>query len=102
MIQSEARASLAQAHRLERLDDSQHRDAVAELDTVVAGIDAVEVTAQLVRRGGTLADLLALRGYDAVHLASAELVDDPELVFAARDRRLRSAARQLHMSVADL
>lgn len=102
LLFAEARAALAQAHRLARLDDIQHLDAVGELDSLVAELDTVEVTGPLVRRAGTLAEHLALRGYDAVHLASAELVDDPDLVFAAGDGHLRSAARQLRMAVADL
>jgi hypothetical protein len=35
-------------------------------------LDLVEVGAAVVHRAGELAELLALRGYDPVHLGSAE------------------------------
>lgn len=41
---------------------------------------------------GQLARTHGLRGADAVHLASALAVRDPELIVAVWDRRLHSAA----------
>jgi hypothetical protein len=49
-----------------------------------------------------LAEQLNLRGYDAIHLASARLVDDPEMVLAAGDQSLLAAARAVGMATADL
>jgi uncharacterized protein len=46
----------------------------------------------LARTAGELAERHALRGYDAVHLACATAIDDPELVIATWDRDLTSAA----------
>jgi hypothetical protein len=93
---------LARARRLERLDNNEHRQAVEEFDLVVNELDTVEVTGEIVRRAGGLAETFALRGYDAVHLASAELLNDPELVLAASDGQLRLAAGRLHIAVAEL
>ena len=46
----------------------------------------------LARTAGELAERHALRGYDAVHLASATAIDDPDLVIATWDRDLTAAA----------
>ena len=62
----------------------------------------VEVTTELVRRAGALAESLGLRGYDAIHLASAEAVNDHDFVMATRDRALLQAARSLGLGVANL
>ena len=43
----------------------------------------------------------ALRGYDAVHCASAELIDEGDLVVASGDRELLLACKSLRISTAD-
>jgi predicted nucleic acid-binding protein len=90
----EARAALAQARRADRLDAAGLRRAVADLEGLAVQLDVVEVGPALVARAGELAERAALRGYDAVHLASAAAVADPELVLAAGDRALLRAARE--------
>jgi len=62
----------------------------------------VEVTPDLVSRAGELAETLSLRGYDAVHLASAEVMAGPDLVLATSDHQLQSAALTLGFALADL
>ena len=52
------------------------------------------------RRAGHLADRFNLRGFDAIHLASFELVleragDEDEVIFSTADDRLARAARRL-------
>jgi len=100
LLYAEARAALAQAGRLGRLDPEQLRRSVDGLASVVGDMDLVEVTDPLVRRAGVLAEELGLRGFDAVHLASAELVADDELVLVAGDKRLVAAAGQLGLATA--
>ena len=56
----------------------------------------------LARRAGDLAEQHGLRGYDAVHLASAEAVADPDTVFVAADARLLDAAGALGVMAAPL
>jgi len=56
-------------------------------ELVVIGLDDT-----LARAAGDLAERHALRGYDAVHLASALAIGDPGLVIATWDRDLASAA----------
>lgn len=102
LLYPEARAALAQAERLGRLTARQLRDAVAELDSLFEEIDILEVDDALARRAGDLAEALRLRGYDAVHLAAADRVRDPNLVVVAGDGALLDAATAEGMAVAVL
>jgi len=60
----------------------------------------VELTAAVERQAGQLARTHALRGADAVHLASALALADPDLVLAAWDRRLHAGAAAAGLLVA--
>jgi len=60
----------------------------------------VELTRPVERHAGRLAAQYALRGADAVHLASALALSDPGLILAAWDRRLRAGARAAGVAVA--
>ena len=102
LVYVEARAALAMAQRIGRLDEEMLRLAVRGLEDLVAELDVVEVTADLVRQAGTIAEEFGLRGYDAIHLASAVLVNDQDLVLAAGDRGLLMAVRSLGLGVANL
>ncbi|MDQ6615361.1 MAG: type II toxin-antitoxin system VapC family toxin [Actinomycetota bacterium] len=102
LIYAEARAALAMARPLNRLGEQELRDAVDGLDSLIENLDMVEVTEELVRHAGTLAETLHLRGYDAVHVASAERVKDRDLVVASGDENLLEAAKALRLSVANL
>jgi uncharacterized protein len=102
LLYAEARAALGMARRTGRLGGEQLREAVVTLEELVINLDVVEVTDILVRRAGTLAEDLRLRGYDAVHLASAEAITDADLVFASGDSALLEAATTLRLSVANL
>lgn len=92
LVYPEARAALAHAQRLARLTAAQFRRAVHELDALMNQVDVIEVDDSLARRAGHLAERHALRGYDAVHLAAADRVRDPELVVVAGDDALLTAA----------
>ena len=98
----ETRAALAQAERLGRLTARQLRDAVTQFDSVFEEIDIVEVDDDLARRAGELAEVRQLRGYDAVHLAAADRVRDPNVVVIAGDGALLQAATSEGMAVAEL
>jgi hypothetical protein len=56
----------------------------------------------LLRRAGDLAETHALRGYDAVHLASAAAIAHDRTVMVTADRHLRTAARDLGLAAANL
>jgi predicted nucleic acid-binding protein len=102
LIYPETRAALAQAERLGRLTARQLRDAVTDFDSLFEEIDLVEVDDALARRAGDLAELRQLRGYDAVHLAAANRVNDPDVVVVAGDGALLDAATAEGMTVAKL
>ena len=101
LLYPEARAALARAERMGRLDRSQLREAVAELDSIITEVDHIEVTATLAQEAGELAEAHGLRGYDAVHLAAAEAVHDGDLVLVTGDSSLAAAARAIGLAVLD-
>jgi uncharacterized protein len=100
LVYPESRAALAQAHRLGRLTSRQLRAAVNEFDSRYEQFDLVEVDDPLARHAGQLAEAHGLRGYDAVHLAAAHRVHDPDLVVVAGDQALLTAATANGMSIA--
>lgn len=102
LIYPETRAALAQAERLGRLTARQLRDALAAFDSLFEEIDLVEVDDALARRAGELAEARQLRGYDAVHLAAADRVHDPDVVVVAGDGALLDAATAEGMKAAKL
>ncbi len=102
LVYVEGRAALAMARRMDRITARQLRTAVNGFEGLHQQIDMVGVTSALVKEAGDAAERLGLRGYDAVHLASAQLVNDPEMVFATGDRRLREAASSAGMATAQL
>ena len=94
----EVRAALAAAHRNHDLDDhdlDDHDFGVAEQawDGYWAATRPVELTAAVEQHAGQLTHSHALRGADAVHLASALAIGDPDLVVAVWDRRLHVGAQ---------
>jgi uncharacterized protein len=60
----------------------------------------IELTAAVEQHAGILAKEHALRGADAVHLASALALGDPDLVVAAWERRLHAGAHAAGLRVA--
>lgn len=53
----------------------------------------------LARHAGELAEQHALRGYDAVHLATAMATDAPDLALVTWDHDLASAALALGITI---
>jgi hypothetical protein len=90
------------ARRLDRVDDYELRTAVHAFESLYQQLDIVEVTENLVRDAGSLAEQFDLRGYDAVHLASAQLVHDSDMVIAAGDQNLIKAAQALGIATSNL
>ena len=58
-------------------------------------MNGLELTESLARRAGELAAAHALRGYDAIHLASAEAILDDGDVMVVSDVRLAEAAASI-------
>lgn len=70
------RAALARKLREDVFSPEKHREAVEALDEDWETLDKPEVSEDLVREAGDLAEEHALRRFDAIHLASALLVHD--------------------------
>jgi predicted nucleic acid-binding protein len=102
LLYPEARAALAQAERLERVSTRDLRSAVSALDTRFEEMDVVELDHGIAHLGGEKAEEHGLRGYDAVHLAAALRVHDPDVVLVAGDRPLLAAASFEGLAVAQL
>lgn len=92
MTYPEVRAALAAALRSERITATAHEDVCNSFDETFAAADVIDVDDLLAIEAADLADSYALRGYDAVHLASALSVDAPRVVVATWDRDLSAAA----------
>ncbi|HTM84977.1 MAG TPA: type II toxin-antitoxin system VapC family toxin [Mycobacterium sp.] len=101
LLYVESAAALAQAQRMGRINQRTYRRSRQLLDQMWAQLDIVEVDEQIIARAADLADRLALRGYDAVHCASAEHIDDADVVAAAGDQRLLTGWSTLGLAVYD-
>jgi uncharacterized protein len=84
----EVRAALAASARNHDLGDEDLLAAEHAWEEFWAATRPVELTPAVEQRAGQLAKSHALRGGDAVHLASALAINDPDLVVAVWDRRL--------------
>lgn len=96
----EVRAALAAAARNHDLDEADLNDSEQTWDSYWAATRPVELTAAVERHAGQLARTYALRGADAVHLASALAIGDPDLILAAWDRRLHAGAQAAGLNTA--
>lgn len=67
----EGRAALAAARRGARLTAAAHTRALENFESLHDELSLIGIDVQLAREAGELAEKSALRGYDAVHLASA-------------------------------
>lgn len=99
----EVRAALAAAGRAHRLDPVGKWHAAAAWEGYWSATRAVELSESVTRRAGELASQHALRGADAVHLASVLAVGAEDTVFAVWDQRLRDGARAagVHLAPSD-
>ncbi|WP_102145629.1 type II toxin-antitoxin system VapC family toxin [Mycobacterium hubeiense] len=98
LLYIETAAALAQAERMGRLTEGEHLQARRRLNQLWSEMDVIEVDEQVVTKAADLAYRLALRGYDAVHAASAEQLEDEDVVSASGDERLLAAWLELGMA----
>jgi uncharacterized protein len=92
LVYTEGRAALAAARRRNRLTRRSHAEAVEAFDRTYEEVVAIGVDEQLTRTAGALASEFALRGYDAVHLATALSIAEHDVALVSWDRDLCSAA----------
>ena len=93
-------AALAAAARAGRLSDADWRRAEADWERYWAAVRPVELTEAVSTQAGLLAGKHALRGADAVHLASLLAVGVRPTLFAVWDKQLRRAARAVQARLA--
>ncbi len=98
----EVRAALASAGRNHDLDQNDLELANRAWAEYWAATRPVELTVAVEQHAGQLTRDHALRGADAVHLASALAIGDPELVVAVWDQRLHDGARAVRLRVAPM
>lgn len=96
----EVRAALAAAGRNHDLDEADLAAAELAWTEYWSATRPVELTHPVEQHAGQLAAEYTLRGADAVHLASALALGDPELIVAAWDRRLRDGVSAAGLAVA--
>ena len=96
----EVRAALTAAARKHYLTESELAEAERDWEDFWAATRPVELTAAVEQHAGRLARAHALRGADALHLASAFAVGDPDLIVAVWDPRLHTGAQAAGCRVA--
>ncbi len=99
---AEARAAFARLRREKPRSGKRHRERVGQLDRDWDRYVLVELSAAVARSAGELADTHGLRGFDAIHLASALWLKSAysgDLAFAAFDRKLTAAAASAGLTV---
>lgn len=95
----EVRAALAAAGRNHDLDPAGRAAAEDAWEEYWSATRPVEFTPAVEQSAGQLAARHALRGADAVHLASALAVSVPGLILAVWDRRLRDGAEAAGLAI---
>lgn len=92
---SEARSALARARLGGRIQASDYDDILQRFEQTWATFNVPDVTEPLVRLAGDLAEKYVLRGFDAIHLASAVTLQrklGEPITFSAFDDRLSESA----------
>ena len=101
---AETRAAFARLLRDRPASRRRHRARTRQFDQDWNRFMRIELTTTVGRNAGELAERHGLRGFDAIHLASAlwlKSVHLGELLFAAFDRRIALAAAAAGLTVAD-
>lgn len=103
---AEARAAFARKQRETVLDPEVYRKIVEDFERDWERYFIVEVSDDITRLAGQLAEQAALRGFDAIHLASALLIKRKthgiEVAFLCFDQTLLAAGEAQGLKPADL
>lgn len=100
LLLPETCAAVGRAHRTGRLDARASSSALTKLRTLVENVFPIEVTPSVAEDASHLATAQALRGYDALHLASYLRLSTESAVLIAADGELVHAASSLGLAVA--
>ncbi len=102
ITRTEVAAAICRAGRMQMIDPAEVWQAVGHLRAEWESLERLPVTEATVARGDLLACEYGLRGYEAVHLATAilwqESLGDP-VTIATYDTQLRVAAKRMGMAV---
>jgi predicted nucleic acid-binding protein len=98
LVYPEGRAALAAARRGERLAPADYEPALSDFHTYFDNLITVGVDDDLAESAGAQAEIFGLRGYNAVHLASAQGLGEVTLV--TWNEELAEAAESAGMPVA--
>jgi uncharacterized protein len=96
----EARSALSRAALDGRLPGRRGRNARIELERVWEETTVLDLGIDLAAFAGEVAARWRLRAGDAIHLASALSLDEPDLLFATWDAELRRAVLEAGVAVA--
>jgi predicted nucleic acid-binding protein len=99
---AEARAAFARLRRESPVSLRKHRQRVAQLNRDWGRYAVVELSAGVALNSGDLAERHGLRGFDAIHLASAHWLrsaQPDDVLFQAFDRRLTAGAESSGLAV---
>jgi len=92
----ESRAAFARKSREKGITEEDHKRIKKDLDSDWRRLFIIKLTDALVKSAGDLAEKCSLRGFDALHLASAlelqKAVSNP-VMFSSSDARLRESAK---------
>ena len=91
---------LASSLRNHHLSPAAHATARRGADAIRSRLIVIELGAEVATAAAHLTQARGLKGADAVHLASALALEDPQVVVATWDRRLHAAALAEGLTVA--
>lgn len=99
---AEARAAFARLKAQGITTEAKHQQRLAQLNMDWGNMLQIELIPAVVRSAGDMADVYGLRGFDAIHLASALWLREKTsmlLSFSVFDQRLRGAAERAGLVV---
>ncbi len=94
---AEARAAFARKFREKGLSESEYRKIIRALDNDWENYFVLNVSEETVKLAGNLCEKHWLRGYDALHLASASILNKSvsgKIYFSCSDSKLNKAAQR--------
>lgn len=101
LLYVETAAAMAQARRMGRLTEQARVASLRHFRRMWSEFAIVEVDENVSSRAAALVNRFGLRGYDAVHCASAERVTNEDGVAASGDQQLLHAWVQLGLATFD-
>ena len=97
---AEARAAFARKFREKGMSESEYRKIIRTLDNDWENYFVLNVSEETVKLAGNLCEKYGLRGYDALHLASASILSKSvsgTIYFSCSDSKLNKAAQKEKM-----